>query len=92
MESSTNPIDRLGQSFEAPFFGRGKMTIPALSMNHFWRFMETSVGPVQKLIEGLASDPKKLVAIRAEFEAITQPYYRDNEIHQDYLLTRAKAL
>jgi hypothetical protein len=88
--SPTVVTDRLGQSFEAPFFGRGTMTFPALSIHHYRLFMETSIGPMQKLIEGLASDPKKLSAIQAEFEALTQPYYWENEIHQDYLLTRAK--
>jgi SAM-dependent methyltransferase len=83
--------DRLGQSFEAPFFQRGMMTFPALSINHYRLFMETSVGPMQKLIEGLANDPKRLFAIRAEFDALALPYYRENEIRQDYLLTRAKA-
>jgi SAM-dependent methyltransferase len=83
--------DRLGKSFEAPFFRRGTMTFPALSINHYRLFMETSVGPMQKLIESLASDPKKLLGIRAEFEALAQPYYWENEVHQDYLLTRAKA-
>jgi SAM-dependent methyltransferase len=85
-------VERLATRFEAPFFARGTMTFPALSIEHFRLFMESAVGPMQKLVEGLAGDPKRLSAIRAEFEAIAQPYYWGNEVHQDYILTRANAL
>jgi hypothetical protein len=88
-----NPVvitERLAAGFEAPFFARGTMSVPALSLEHYRLFMETSVGPIQKLVEGLAGDPQKLAAIRAEFDALMAPYYADNLIRQDYLLTRAK--
>jgi len=84
--------ERLAASFDAPFFARGTMTFPALSIDHFRLFMESSVGPMQKLVESFADDPKKLSAIRAEFDALARPYYWENEVHQDYLLTRANAL
>jgi SAM-dependent methyltransferase len=83
--------ERLAAGFEPPFFARDRMGFPALSLAHFRSFMERSVGPMQKLVESLASDPEKLAAIRAEFEALAQPYYSDNVVRQDYLLTRAKA-
>src|SRR5215475_10179536 len=83
--------ERLGTSFEAPFFGRGTMLFPALSLEHFRRFMETSVGPMQKLVEGLAGDPQKLSAVRSEFDELVRPYYADNVVRQDYLLTSATA-
>jgi hypothetical protein len=62
-----------------------------LSLGHFRRFMEQSIGPMQKVVEALASDPDKLAGVRAEFEALARPYYWDNYVHQDYLLTRADA-
>ncbi len=83
--------ERLGAGFDAPFFERGTMTIPALSIAHFRAFMERSVGPMQKLVEHLAAEPRKLGAVRAEFEALAAPYYFDNVVHQGYLLTRAPA-
>ncbi|MBV9744554.1 MAG: hypothetical protein JO099_12390 [Acidobacteriia bacterium] len=46
---------------------------------------------MQKLVEALAASPEKLASIRAEFEELAKPYYQDNEIQQDYLLTLAKA-
>jgi len=82
--------ERLGPHFEPPFFARGAMQFPALSVEHYRRFMETSVGPMQKLVERLASDPISLAAVRAEFDAFVAPYYHDNIFHQDYLLTRAQ--
>ena len=67
------------------------MRFSALSIPHFRLFMERSVGPMQKLVEHLAADPKRLEGFRAEFEALAAPYHFDNVMHQDYLLTRAQA-
>lgn len=83
--------ERLAGGFEPPFFGRGTMLFAALSAAHYRLFMERSVGPMQKLVEGLAGDPAKLEAVRTEFETLLAPYYDGNQVHQDYLLTRARA-
>lgn len=83
--------ERLGSKFQAPFHERGTMNVTALSLAHYRLFMENSVGPVQKVIESLAGDAAKLAAFRAEFDALVAPYYWDNVVHQDYLLTRAVA-
>jgi hypothetical protein len=53
--------------------------------------MKRSIGPMQKLMEGAASDQKRLAALRAEFESLRAPYYFNNMVRQEYLLTRAKA-
>jgi hypothetical protein len=53
--------------------------------------METSVGPIQKLVEALAGDPPRLTAFRAELDELVRPYYAGNVVRQDYLLTRATA-
>jgi SAM-dependent methyltransferase len=83
--------ERLANAFGPPFFERGTMIFPALSIEHYRMFMERSVGPMQKLVEGLASDPEKLAAARAEFDALATPYFASNVVRQDYLLTRASA-
>jgi len=83
--------ERLAARFEPPFFARGVMKVPALSLGHFRLFMERSVGPIQKLVESLAGEPAKLSSFRAEFDALASPYYTDNVVRQDYLLTRAAA-
>ena len=84
--------ERLGNKFGAPFFARGVMRFSALSIPHFRLFMERSVGPIQKLVEGMAAEPQKLESFRTEFEALAAPYHFDNVMHQDYLLTRAQAV
>ncbi|WP_428425044.1 class I SAM-dependent methyltransferase [Methylibium sp.] len=83
--------ERLGARFDAAFFERGTMTVPALSVAHYRLFMERSVGPMQKLVESLARETRRLEAVRAEFDALVAPYYFDNVVHQSYLLTRAQA-
>lgn len=83
--------ERLAAGFGPVFHERGTMAVAALSLPHYRSFMEASVGPIQKLVERLAGDPAKLALIRAEFEAIAAPYYVDNQMRQDYLLTRALA-
>ena len=83
--------ERLAAGFDAPFFARRTMYFPALSLEHFRGFMEHAVGPMQKLVEALAVDAQKLAAVRAEFVALARPYYADNLVRQDYLMTRATA-
>ena len=83
--------ERLAPHFGPPFFERGTMLIPALSLQHYRLFMEHSIGPLQKLVESLADQPEKLASIRAEFDAVIAPYYFGNQVRQDYLLTRAQA-
>ena len=83
--------ERLGERFEAPFFERGTMWFPALSLAHYREFMERSVGPMQKLVQSQAGNADKLAALRAEFDALVGPYLADNVVRQDYLLTRAQA-
>lgn len=83
--------ERLGKGFNAPFFARGTMNFPALSIEHYRLFMERSIGPMQKLVESLVNAPEMLARLRAEFDAMVAPYYSDNMVQQDYLLTRAQA-
>ena len=84
-------IERLAEGFDAPFFGRGVMLVPALSLAHFWQFMSASVGPLQKLVERLAAEPEQFAAVRQQFIDLAEPYYDGNLVHQHYLLTRAQA-
>ncbi|MCA1469785.1 methyltransferase domain-containing protein [Bradyrhizobium sp. IC3195] len=83
--------ERLGDKFEAPFFSRGIMHFPALSLSHYREFAERSMGPMQKLMEASAEEPERLAALRNEFETLAAPYYSANMIRMEYLLTRARA-
>jgi hypothetical protein len=43
-----------------------------------------------KLVEMLGkTDPARLAQFRGEYDALIAPYFEDNIVHQDYLLTRA---
>ena len=46
--------------FAEPFFGRGVMGVPTLSPAHLRVTMERTIGPLQKLVESLESEPQKL--------------------------------
>lgn len=83
--------ERLSNRFDAPFFERGVMRVPALSLPHFWNYMSASIGPLQKMVERLAAQPEQLNAVRQEMLALAEPYFSNNIVHQDYLLTRANA-
>jgi SAM-dependent methyltransferase len=82
--------ERLASGFETPFFERGVMRVPALSLPHLWHFMSASIGPLQKIVENLADRPEQLRALRQEMLQLAEPYFSDNIMHQDYLLTRAR--
>lgn len=83
--------ERLSREFDAPFFERGVMRVPALSLPHLWHYMSSSIGPLQKIVERFANEPEKLGAIRQEMCELAEPYFSDNIVHQSYLLTRAEA-
>jgi hypothetical protein len=72
-------------------FDRDSLLIPALSPQHYRANLERTAGPIVKMIELLsATDPEKLSAFRREFDAVVSRYYRQNMVHQGYLITRAR--
>jgi SAM-dependent methyltransferase len=84
---------RLGSAVTDIVFERDSLLVPALTPQHFRAVIERSAGPVIKMVQALAaSQPERLEAYRAEFDAIVAQYMSDNLIRQDYLLTRARKL
>lgn len=82
--------DRLGAAVRDLVFDRDRMMAPALSLAHHRDLTERTAGPIVKLVESLsASDPAKLAAFRAAYDALTAQYFDRNSVRQDYLLTRA---
>ena len=67
------------------------MRVPALSLPHLWNYIHASIGPLQKIVERLSSEPEKLGVIGREMIDLAEPYFWDNIVHQDYLLTSARA-
>jgi SAM-dependent methyltransferase len=81
---------RLGSAVKDIVFDRQCMLVAALSPQHFRLNVESTAGPIIKMIEHLtATDRDRLHAFRQEFDAIVAEYFRDNVVRQDYLLTRA---
>jgi SAM-dependent methyltransferase len=82
---------RLGSAVNDVVFDRDHILVPALSPQHFRANIERAAGPIIKMVQTLsASQPERLEAYRAEFDAIVSQYMRDNLVRQDYLLTRAR--
>jgi SAM-dependent methyltransferase len=82
--------ERLGAAVKDLVFDRDRMFVPALSPTHNRMMLESSAGPVLKLVELLsAQDPDRLAAFRQEYEALAARYLENNLVHQDYLMTRA---
>jgi ubiquinone/menaquinone biosynthesis C-methylase UbiE len=83
-------MERLGRAIHDITFESGIMIVPALSISHYRAFTEKTVGPVIKLIAILEkSDPARLAQFRKEYDALAEPYFHDNSLHQEYLMTRA---
>jgi SAM-dependent methyltransferase len=83
-------LERLGTAVRDIRFESGIMFTPTLSPQHFRTFGEKTIGPVIKVCEMLEkSNPARLVEFRREFEAAVTPYFDDNAVRQEYLMTRA---
>jgi hypothetical protein len=83
--------ERLSKGFDLPLFERGIMRVPALSLPHLWNHMSASIGPLEKVVAQLTSQPEELSSIRREVIELAEPYFWNNIVHQNYLLTRAEA-
>ena len=70
-------------------FDRGTMMVTTLSPQHHRVVTHRTAGPMRKPVETLtASDPGRLAAFNAEYEALVSEFLTDN-VRKDYLLTRA---
>src|SRR5262249_27340489 len=85
--------ERLGNRVKDIVFHSARMYVPVLSVQLHRMNVERTVGPMIKLVEALsAGDPAKLEQLRREFEALAAEYIEDNQLRQDFLLTRATKL
>jgi len=82
--------ERLGSAVKDILFDRDCMLVPVLSVHNYRDQAEQTGAPVLRLVESLrTSDPERLEQFRREYEALVAPYFQDNLVRQDYLLTRA---
>jgi SAM-dependent methyltransferase len=81
---------QLGNAVEDLIFDQSIMLFPALSLGHYQQSIETTLGPVLKLVQDSKNDPTRLNQFRIELKALASQYYSDNHIHQHYLMSRAR--
>lgn len=82
--------ERLGAAVKDIMFARDITLFQTISVQHYRLFIEHSSPPAMKLLQALdASDPSKGAALRLELEQLAAPYFENNTLRQDYLLTRA---
>lgn len=85
--------ERFGAGVKDVMFTRATMLVNSLSPQHYRIFMSENFGPAKKLLESLdANDPAKAAMLRKEIEELTQVYFHDNQIRQDFLISRATKL
>jgi hypothetical protein len=81
--------DRLGEAVTDLTFDSDLLLTPGLSPNHVLRNFERTAGPLVKLVESLESEPARLKELRSSFLEVIRPYYRENQLHQSFLMSRA---
>jgi SAM-dependent methyltransferase len=82
--------ERLGSAVKDILFDRACLLVPALSVQGYRDYVERTAGPLLKLVESLGtSDPARLARFRRDYDALVEPYFENNIVRQDYLLTRA---
>jgi SAM-dependent methyltransferase len=84
--------ERLAGKVKDVAFDMDIMTPSALSPQHFRRTMETTIGPLIKLIAQYKDEPDRLRSFRNEFEALISEYYdgSNNVMRQQFLMSKAK--
>ena len=85
--------ERLASAVTDITFDRDVLRLPALSTQHVREWAEQTSGPLVTIVRGLSeTDPRRLEALRREFEAVVAEYLEDNVVRSGYLLTRAVKL
>lgn len=81
--------ERLGDAVTGLEFFREELRAPSLGIRHSRHLLETTVGPVTKLIA--TAPPEKVSQFRAELESILADYFDPiaNVLRQHFLMTRA---
>jgi SAM-dependent methyltransferase len=79
--------ERLGNGVKDLHFERGVVNVPLLSPNHFWQLFSTKYGPMIRAIQTLES--AKVDALRHDLIQAIAPYFYENVLRWDYLLTIA---
>lgn len=79
--------ERLGNGVKNLHFERGVVNVSLLSPNHFWQMVSTKYGPMIRAIQAVES--AKVEALRNDLIQAIAPYFYENVLRWDYLLTIA---
>ena len=79
--------ERLGSAVAGVRFERGVMRTNTLSLHHFGRMLEETIGPLRGFVG--AGDADAVARYRAELRALAAEYFEDNCVLQHYLMTSA---
>lgn len=82
---------RMGEKVRDLTFDRDVMLWPAVSPAHYRALMETTSGPIIKLLQSLKGDPAKATQFRNDIEQVASRYFDPdhNVVRFGYLMTRA---
>ncbi len=81
--------ERLGDRVKGLVFERDTMVASTLGPAYSRNFLETTLGPMAKLVAALAAEPAKLAQLRAELEGLFAEIIHGNEQRQHFLMSRA---
>jgi SAM-dependent methyltransferase len=82
-------LERLGDAVKDVTFDRERIHLPGLSPKQIATKFEETAAPVIKVVQMLKNDAPRLKAFRETLEKLVGQYFHDNQVHQDYLMTRA---
>ena len=75
-------------SIEDVHFERRVVKILVMSPNHYWARTSTKSGSVIHAIQ-VIKEPSKIEALKKDVLEAISPYYKDNALTLDYLITKA---
>jgi len=81
--------ERLGEAVSDLTFTRSTMLTPALSPRQGALRYEDNAAPVIKVIQKFKDEPARLAEFRTQLQQLVETYFENNQIRQDYLMSRA---
>jgi len=80
---------RLGDAVSDLRFERGVAVAPTLSPQHTLAFLESTFGPLAKVLASMQSHPERAATLRAEILEIVTHVFKANGLRQQFLMSRA---
>ena len=82
-------LARLGDSVGDLRFERGVAVAPTLSPLHTLSFLESTFGPLTRVLAATQSHPERAATVRAEVLDLVTQVFTGNAMRQQFLMTRA---